>query len=101
MPAKHAKEEKACSVLPRRSVIQRNITKLASIATRSTAAQRVNPVSDGSCLLHWLMSAAIKIHSHPDVGSCGGRALATAVALQTREILAGAPKGAAQYSADP
>ena len=50
MPAKQAEQEEARSVLPRGSVIRQNITKLASIATRSTAAQTVNPVSDGSSL---------------------------------------------------
>ena len=56
-PAKHAKEESAqCS----RAVIQQNITKLASIAARSTAAQTVNPLSGGSSLLRWLTSMATK-----------------------------------------
>ena len=58
--AKNAKDEEARSVLPRGSVIQQNITKLASIATRSTAAQTMNPVSDGSSLLHRLTSTATK-----------------------------------------
>ena len=60
MPAKHAKEEEAPSVIPRGSVIQQHITKVASIATRPTAAQTVDPVSDGSSLLHWLTSTATK-----------------------------------------
>ena len=41
-------------------MIQQNITKLAFIATRSTAAQTVDSVSEGSSLLHWLTSTAIK-----------------------------------------
>ena len=60
MPVKHAKVEEARSVLPRVSVIQQNITKLASTATRSTAAQTVDSVSDGSSLLHWQTSTATK-----------------------------------------
>ena len=56
MPAKHAKEEEARSVLPTGSAIPQNITKLASIATHSTATQTVDPVSGGSSLLHWLTS---------------------------------------------
>ena len=43
---KNAKDEEARSVLPKGSAIQQNITKLASIATRSTAAQTMmNPVT--------------------------------------------------------
>ena len=61
-------------------MVQQNITKLASIATRSTAARTANP-----------RSSSDQIHSHPDVGSWGGRALAAAVALHSREVLAGAP----------
>ena len=47
MLTKDTKDEEARSVLPRGSVIQQNITKLASIATRSTTARTVNPTTDG------------------------------------------------------
>ena len=66
MPAKHAKDEEARSVLPRGSVIQQNTTKLASIATRSTVAQTANPVSDGSSLLQRLTSTATKLTETSD-----------------------------------
>ena len=60
-----------------------NITKLAAIGTRRPDVYTV------------------QIHSHPDVGPNGGRALAAAVALNSQEVLAGAPEGAAQNPADP
>ena len=78
-PVKHVKEEEAMG-----SVIHQNITKFASqpdlpppqtsTATKPTATQ---------------------------TSDCGGRALAAAVALHSKEILAGAPEGAARYPADP
>ena len=74
MPAKRAKKE-ACLVLLTGSVIQQNITKLASIGTRSTAAQTVDSVSDGSSLLHWLTSTATTSTATQtsDPGEMGGR----------------------------
>ena len=77
-------------------MIQQNITKLASIAIRTTAAQRVNPVSDGSSLLHWLTSTSTKSTATQTSNSV----LAAAAALHSRETLAGTSQGAAQYSAD-
>ena len=64
IPAKHTKKEEARSVLPRDSVIQQYTTTLASIATRSTAAQTStaskstatqtsNPAADGRALQQW------------------------------------------------
>ena len=50
---RRTKDEEACSVLPRGSVIQQNLTKLASIATRSTANQTTNSVTDRSSLQQW------------------------------------------------
>ena len=50
---KRTKDEETRSVLPRGSVIQQNMTKLASIATRSTATQTTNSVTDGSSLQQW------------------------------------------------
>ena len=47
---KRTKDEETRSVPPRGSVIQQNMTKLASIATRSTATQTTNSVTDGSSL---------------------------------------------------
>ena len=42
-----------------------------------------------------------QIYSHPYSEFCDGWALAAAVALLSRQILARAPEAAAQYSADP
>ena len=50
---KNTKGEETRSVLPRGSVIQQNMTKLASIATRSTANQTPNSVTDGRSLQQW------------------------------------------------
>ena len=55
--------------------------KLAHIATRSTAAQTVNPVSDGASRADVYSD---QIHSLPDAEPFGGRALAAAVALQRK-----------------
>ena len=51
----------------RGSVIQQKMTKLASIATRSASAQTMNPVTDGSSLLHWRTSWWVGVFDHPRV----------------------------------
>ena len=47
---KRTNDEETRSVPPRGSVIQQNMTKLASIATRSTATQTTHSVTDGRSL---------------------------------------------------
>ena len=95
MLTKDTKDEEARSVLPRGSVTQQNITKLAPIATRSTAARTVNPTTDGAYVCR------DQICSHPNIEFCVGRALAAAMVFHSRKILARASTAAAQYSAHP
>ena len=73
---KNAIDEEARSALPRGSVIQQNMTKPASIATRSIAALTVNRVTDERSLLHWQTSAATRTAATPTPNSVtDGRSL--------------------------
>ena len=74
MLTKNAKDGEARSVLPRGSVIQQNMTKLA-IATRSTAAQTVNPGTDGRSLLHWQTAATRSTATQTPNSVTDGRSL--------------------------
>ena len=91
LDGKERKGRKEGMQFSRSSVIQQNVTKLASIATRSTAAKPVNPVTDGSSLLHWLTPKHRILWLTGTRCSSGGPFKGNT----------GAPEGAAKFSADP
>ena len=92
---KNAIDEEARSALPRGSVIQQNMTKLASIATRSIAARTLNRVTDGRSLLHWQTSCRDQNCSHSNTELCDGWALSAAMALHSGSTVS------AQHPAHP
>ena len=59
MPAKSAGSEDKRSVLPRGSVLQQNVTKLAATAARSIAVQTEDPACGGLSLWDWLTPTAV------------------------------------------
>ena len=59
MPAESAGSDDKRSVLPRGSVLQQNVTKLAAIVTRSIAVQTEDPACGGISLWDWLTPTAV------------------------------------------
>ena len=71
MPAKSAGSEDKRSVLPRGSVLQQNVTKLAAIATRSIDVQTEDPARRGISPVGLADAHGSHFHSHPNDGPSG------------------------------